>query len=138
MYLLSRLHRYAGIGRFGSLVTRCALSNGSAAFFTQTFRVSFHGLRNAMYCPSGEICAPAISGLPKKSSLSLSGGCAASALAGSDTRPSRHTKNSRRVDLVTGFLEGRSRVPDTMPENPTPCPDQFLVPAAAALPSVSS
>src|SRR5450759_1247351 len=40
-------------------------------------RVSFHGLRNEMYLPLGEICAPAISGLPKKSSRSIRAGCPA-------------------------------------------------------------
>src|SRR4051812_5034863 len=36
-------------------------------------RVSFHGRRNEMNFPLGEICPPTISGLPKKSSLSISG-----------------------------------------------------------------
>ncbi len=42
--------------------------------------MSLYGLRKAMNLPSGEICAPAISGLPKKISRSISGGrlfCAA-------------------------------------------------------------
>ena len=61
-------------GRFGSAVTRWALSYGSPVFFTQTLRVSFQGFRKAVHFPSGESWAPAISGLPKKSSRSRTGG----------------------------------------------------------------
>src|SRR3990172_5919244 len=74
MYLLSRLQKKAATGRFGSVVTRRALSYGSPVFFTHTFRVSVHGLRKAVHFPSGESWAPAISGVPKKSSRSTSGG----------------------------------------------------------------
>src|SRR6185436_19716386 len=133
MYLLSRLHRYAGIGRFGSLVTRCALSNGSAAFFTQTFRVSFHGLRNAMYCPSGEICAPAISGLPKKSSRSIRGAegargarCARGAVTGAacttPATPREHTNSVVRMIVVNGMPRSRKSVVATMPDDTASCP----------------
>src|ERR1700730_5177050 len=79
MYLLSRLQRYAGIGRLVSFVIGRALSNGSSVRFTQMFLVLFKGLRNAMYLPSGEISAPEISGSPKKSSRSIIGGCCATA-----------------------------------------------------------
>jgi hypothetical protein len=74
MYLLSRLQKNAGIGRRVSAVSRFACANGSATPFTQMFIVPFHGLRNAMYRPSGEIVPVAISGLPKNSSRSMSGG----------------------------------------------------------------
>src|SRR3989304_4165251 len=43
-------------------------------------RVSFQGLRKAMYFPSGEIWAAAISGLPKNSSRSRMGGSPAAGL----------------------------------------------------------
>src|SRR5712692_9858543 len=62
MYFASRLHRYCGMGLFFSVVS------------TQIFRVSFHGLRNAKYFPSGDTCALIISGLPKISSRSMIGG----------------------------------------------------------------
>ncbi len=51
-----------------------AAENGSSAFFTQMLRVSSYGFMKAISRPSGEICAPAISGLPKNSSRSSSGG----------------------------------------------------------------
>src|ERR1700685_1169975 len=54
-------------------MSRAAL-NGSPVFFTQTLRVSFHGLMKAMNSPSGESCAPEISGSPNSSSRSISGG----------------------------------------------------------------
>jgi hypothetical protein len=38
------------------------------------FSVPFQGLRKAMYLPSGESVALLISGLPKNSSRSMSGG----------------------------------------------------------------
>ena len=78
MYLLSRLQKNAGIGRRVSSVSRFACANGSATPFTQMFIVPFHGLRNAMCLPSGEIVPVAISGLPKNSSRSMSGGSPAS------------------------------------------------------------
>ena len=67
------------MGRFGSAVINRAAVNGSPAFFTHTLRVSLYGLMNAMYLPSGESWAPVISGLPKNSSRSSSGGCEAAA-----------------------------------------------------------
>src|SRR5687767_7162043 len=82
MERLSRLQKKAGMGRLLSAVTRRAEVYGSPTFFTHTLRVSFQGFRKAMYLPSGEICAPAISGLPKNSSRSSSGGSPAAALAG--------------------------------------------------------
>src|SRR5436309_11442947 len=77
MYLLSRLQKYAGMGRFVSAVTGFAALNGSSVFLSQMLRVLLSGLRKAMYFPSGEICAPEISGSPKNSSRSMSGGCCA-------------------------------------------------------------
>src|SRR5216683_2479225 len=74
MNFASRLHRYAGIGRFVSAVIGRALSNGSSVRFTQMLRVPLNGLRNATNRPSGEICAPIISGSPKNTSRSMSGG----------------------------------------------------------------
>src|SRR5579883_2188640 len=62
------------MGRLVSVVRRRAALKGSLVFFTQILRVSFHGLINATYWPSGESCAPVISGLPKSSSRSMSGG----------------------------------------------------------------
>src|SRR6185437_11151496 len=77
MYLPSRDQKKPGIGRLVSAVIGFALVNGSAVFFTQMFRVPLNGLRNAMSAPSGEICAPAISGSPNKSSRSIMGGLCA-------------------------------------------------------------
>jgi len=51
-----------------------AALKGSAAVFTQTFSVLFHGFRKARYFPSGESCAAAISGFPKSNSRSIKGG----------------------------------------------------------------
>jgi hypothetical protein len=62
------------IGRVLSLVTGLAESNGSSVRLTQTLRVPLNGFTKAMNLPSGEICAPEISGSPKKSSRSISGG----------------------------------------------------------------
>src|SRR5258705_1883191 len=74
MYLPSRLQKYPGIGRVVSAVTGFALSNESSVRLTQTLRVPLNGLTKAMNLPSGEICAPEISGSPKNSSRSISGG----------------------------------------------------------------
>src|ERR1700734_3102885 len=91
MYLLSRVKKYPATGRLLSVVISRAALNGSPTAFTYTLRVSFHGFRNAMYWPLGEICAPAISGFPKRSSRSISGGkpfvflsCARTAVASSN------------------------------------------------------
>src|SRR5688572_14861009 len=54
-----------------------AFVNGSSVFLTQMLRVPLKGLIKAMKAPSGEICAPEISGSPKNSSRSISGGCCA-------------------------------------------------------------
>src|SRR5208337_1572109 len=53
---------------------RRAELNASAVCFTQTLRVLFQGFRNAMNLPSGESCAPEISGSPKSRSRSMIGG----------------------------------------------------------------
>src|SRR5437867_12494341 len=85
MYLPSRLQKYDGIGRAVSAVIGRAFSNGSSVVLTQMLRVPLNGFTKAMNLPSGEIWAPEISGSPKKSSRSISGGkpfCCATALAG--------------------------------------------------------
>src|ERR1700722_20411596 len=74
MNLESRVHRKPATGRAVSVVIRRAELNGWSVFFTQIFLVSVQGLRNARYRPSGESCAPEISGLPNNSSRSMSGG----------------------------------------------------------------
>src|SRR5712692_6338766 len=74
MNLASRLQKYAEIGRLVSAVIAFAWSNGSFVAFTQMLRVPLNGLRNDMNWPSGEICAPAISGSPKNRSRSMIGG----------------------------------------------------------------
>src|SRR5215204_2795542 len=70
----SRLQKKFGIGRADSFVSTRARSNGAAASFSQIFIVPLYGLRKAMNLPSGEIRAPVISGLPKNTSRSISGG----------------------------------------------------------------
>src|ERR1700730_6024011 len=72
MYFPSRLHIQVPIGRFVSVVNSLAELNGSSVFLTHKFRVFFHGLMNARYSPSGETCAPVISGFPNNSSRSIS------------------------------------------------------------------
>src|SRR5512146_1163208 len=79
-------------------------------------RVSFQGLRKEMYLPSGEICAPAISGLPKKSSRSMSGGrpdwAFAGVLAGAllscapstDTDSTRHNSAYSNLFILTSLV----------------------------------
>src|SRR5690348_5395139 len=74
MYLPSLLQKYWVTGRLVSLVISFAAVHGSPTALTQIFRVSLYGLRKEMYLPSGDICAPDISGLPKNSSRSMSGG----------------------------------------------------------------
>src|SRR4029078_5081062 len=74
MYFPSLLQKYWVTGRLVSLVISFAAEYGSSTRLTQTLRVSLYGLRKEMYRPSGEIWAPEISGLPKNSSRSMSGG----------------------------------------------------------------
>src|ERR1041385_5735116 len=74
MYLPSRLQKYAGIGREVSAVIGFALSKESSVRLTQTLRVPLKGFMKAMNFPSGEICAPEISGSPKNNSRSMIGG----------------------------------------------------------------
>src|SRR6266571_5515036 len=72
------------MGRVVSAVIGLAESNGSSVRLTQMLRVPLKGLTKAMNLPSGEICAPEISGSPKNSSRSITGGrpfCCADALA---------------------------------------------------------
>src|SRR5712691_2930934 len=51
-----------------------AVSKASSVRFTQMLRVPLNGLMKAMNLPSGEICAPEISGSPKNNSRSIKGG----------------------------------------------------------------
>ena len=95
------------MGRFVSAVTRRAASKGSAVFLTQMLRVSLQGLRKATYWPSGESWAAEISGLPKNSSRSRTGGGAAAAAPA--TRPKASARHARRA-VRTGRLMG-SRPP---------------------------
>src|SRR6266516_1022625 len=60
-------------GRAVSAVRGLALSKGSSVVLTQMLRVPLNGLMKAMNLPSGEICAPEISGSPKNRSRSMSG-----------------------------------------------------------------
>ena len=96
MNLPSRLQKKPGMGRLVSAVTSVALSNGSSVFLTQTLRVLFHGFTKAMYLPSGEICAPEISGSPKNNSLSSTGRL----LGDSDRAGERHNQNKAEYEVV--------------------------------------
>src|SRR5580704_12427996 len=89
MYFPSRLHNQVPIGRLVSVVSSLAELKGSAVFFTHKFRVSFHGLMKARYSPSGEICAPVISGFPNNSSRSISPGVKELCAASVDVRGAR-------------------------------------------------
>src|SRR4029434_3717186 len=102
MYLPSRLQKYCVTGRLLSFVMGLAASKGSSVRLTQTLRVPLNGLTNAMNFPSGEICAPEISGSPKKSSRSISGGrpfCCARAGA-----PSISKQNNAKITARNGFV----------------------------------
>src|SRR5690349_22539420 len=109
----SLLQKYCVTGRFVSLVMSLAAVQGSLTRFTQMLRVSLYGLRNEMYLPSGDICAPEISGLPKNSSRSMSGGslplCAGATVGAVNAIAS--VSDQRRVwraRRVTGILIGKS------------------------------
>src|SRR5215211_488332 len=82
------------MGRLVSAVTGFAFVNGSAVFFTQTLRVPLKGLIKAMKAPSGEICAPTISGSPKNNSRSIIGGLCAH--TGAASAPINRTENIRK------------------------------------------
>src|SRR5262245_32295445 len=73
MNLPSRLQKNDGIGRFVSSVSGMAALKGSVARLTQMLRVSLYGLIKAINCPSGESCAPDISGFPNSNSRSIKG-----------------------------------------------------------------
>src|SRR3954467_12406031 len=113
MYFPSLLQKYWVTGRLMSLVISFAAVHGSLTPFTQMLRVSLYGLRNEMYFPSGDICAPEISGLPKNSSRSMSGGSlpvwagrnAGVVNAIATARGQRRVCRARRV---TGILIGKS------------------------------
>src|SRR6185369_834887 len=62
------------MGRNVSAVKTCADSKGAFASFTQTFIVPLYVFKNDIYFPSGESWPPAITGGPKNSSRSISGG----------------------------------------------------------------
>src|SRR5438552_12296980 len=109
MYLPSRLQKYAGIGRVVSAVSAFALSKGSSVRLTQTLRVPLKGLIKAMNLPSGEICAPEISGSPKKSSRSIMGGkpfcCATAGRDATSSRAANVIDERANSDLRTGLGE---------------------------------
>src|SRR5437868_7895064 len=109
MYLPSRLQKYAGIGREVSAVIGLALSKGSSERLTQTLRVPLRGLMKAMNFPSGEICAPEISGSPKNNSRSMIGGrpfgCAKMGAANRMTAAIATTNwSSRRTSVNLDFM----------------------------------
>src|SRR6516165_6906910 len=110
MYFESRLQKYCRIGRVASLLTGRAALKGSPAFFTQMLRVPLNGFRNDRYCPSGEICAPAIWISPKNAARSIIGGCCAP----SPRQVSKHDAASaaKTVLLIT------SSVPCRLPLRP--------------------
>src|ERR1043165_7165329 len=80
-----------------------AFANGSAVFLTQMLRVPLKGLTKAMNVPSGEICAPAISGSPKKISRSIIGGACAQAGAARVT-------NNKAESISRPIIERRERI----------------------------
>src|SRR5438105_10993520 len=110
MYLPSRLQKYAGIGRVVSAVIAFALSKDSSVRLTQMLRVPLNGLMKAMNLPSGEICAPEISGSPKNTSRSIKGGgpfCRATS-RGDDATSSilaQANREATRTDLRRRFRE---------------------------------
>src|SRR6185503_12904321 len=123
MYLPSRLQKYWVIGRDLSLVIGFAASKGSSVRLTQTLRVPLSGFTKATNLPSGEICAPEISGSPKNSSRSIIGGrpdagCARTRDAAEKPRQTRATASAKKAvrnfkfiyDLFRWFLEGLSRL----------------------------
>src|SRR6266480_6096683 len=104
MYLPSRLQKYCEIGRLLSAVMGFAASKGSSVRLTQTLRVPLKGFTNAMNFPSGEICAPEISGSPKNSSRSIIGGCVPACPravrdVAAKSRPIQKTANTNTRDL---------------------------------------
>src|SRR5689334_1242589 len=110
----SLLQKYCVTGRLVSLVMSLAAVQGSLTRFTQMLRVSLYGLRNEMYLPSGDICAPEISGLPKNSSRSMSGGslplCAGATVGAvkAINRPIDQGSRARTRKVVAGFFIARS------------------------------
>src|ERR1051325_7708585 len=90
-----------------------ALANGSAVFLTQMLRVPLKRLTKAMNVPSGEVCAPAISGSPKKISRSIIGGACAQAGAARGTknkaerisRPIIERRESKTTSVVVGMVD---------------------------------
>src|ERR1043165_8528256 len=73
-------------------------------------RVPLNGLTKAMYVPSGEIWAPAISGSPKNASRSITGGVCAQ--TGAESASSNSVEsisrpiNERRERINTSFVVG--------------------------------
>src|ERR1700691_4764499 len=108
MNLLSRVHRNPATGRAVSVVMRRAELNGSAICFTQMLRVSFQGLRKAMYLPSGESWAPDISGSPNSSSRSIIGGRWSGGRSG--IRAPKLTDFPVASQLYARFLHGRTHL----------------------------
>src|SRR5690349_6999972 len=110
MYLLSRVQKYPGIGRFVSVVSRRAALNGSSTPLTYILRVFFHGLRKEMNFPSGEIWAPAISGSPKNKSRSIMGGkpacfsCAWDLSRTGNRNKTQQNAKAERLVMVDSFI----------------------------------
>src|SRR5690242_14920547 len=94
-------------------------------------RVSFHGLRNEMYLPSGESCGAAISGLPNSSSRSMMGGnpletaffCSAEASV-----VSSNTRHKKPVDnLFIGNFLSAERSNSSQPRLSSNCERKSLL-----------
>src|SRR3989454_11739347 len=104
-------------GRAVSAVMGLALSKGSSVALTQMLRVPLNGLMKAMNLPSGEICAPEISGSPKNNSRSIKGGgpfcCAttrcddsmSSILAQKNTETTRTDLRKRSREKLANIIE---------------------------------
>src|SRR5258708_29482332 len=88
------------MGRCFSAVSGRALSNGSETPLTQTLRTSFSGFKKEIYLPSGEIWAPAYSGLPKNTSRSMRAGCCAAAEKTNNDRNSVDKKSDFFIILI--------------------------------------
>src|SRR5580698_9288819 len=100
MYLLSCVQKNPATGRLLSVVINRAALKGSLTPFTYTFRVSFQGFKNAIYWPFGDNSAAAISGLPKITSRSISGGRPAdfvSCAPAAKTSGKRHNKTRKKL-----------------------------------------
>src|ERR1019366_3212260 len=135
-YLPSHVHPYPATGRLASVVNSRAALNGSAAFLTQILRVLFHGFKKARYFPSGEICAPAISGLPNSSSRSISGGdpCAGSETADASSDIARIIRVMAKIVACPRYARQPPAAPRALPPA-TPSARSRRIPEARQSPS---